>query len=346
MPCYKPLKLWYDKRSRQENKKLIVYKVTGQETDLKESDVVGSMDIPCGQCYGCRLDYSREWADRIMLELQLHDPEKCFFVTLTYSPEWINRPDTCLRYITDTSTGECTDRCSHSLNLKNLQDFMKRLRKALEPDKIRFFACGEYGDERGRPHFHLILFNADLRGHGGLEPYKQNFNGDQYYTSPLLEKVWPYGFNVVAKVTWKDAAYVARYMMKKAKGADSKVYEELNLKPPFTVMSRVPGIAHDYYKGDEEKGLDPHKRAVYNKTYIGTEDGSVTICPPRYFKKLLYYEDPEEWLQLSEENKKKAIEREKIIMSQTTMSKTEYLENLYKNVQQASEILNSYRNKV
>lgn len=339
MACYSPLKLWYDRRSRnEENGKLRIIKVTAHNDTLYDDGIVKSMDIPCGQCIGCRLDYSRRWADRIMLELQLHDQSKCWFVTLTYDEKHINLFETCARFAADLETGlTCDDVIYHSLNIKNLQDFMKNLRYHLEPDRVRFFAAGEYGDESGRPHYHLILFNADLEKFGWDENYEaHNFNGNKYRSSKLLQSVWKYGFNVCAPVSWKDAAYVARYMLKKQKGEGAKVYTERNIDPPFSVMSRRPGIAHDYYV------LHPH--AVYDKTYISTDDGKKTISPPKYFRDLLYYDDPESWIKLSDKNKFLAENREKLLMSQTTLSKLEYLENVKNNTEKRMEILNSYRN--
>lgn len=359
MPCNKPLRLWYDVAEYRTTHKYRSTKITGMDYNIK-SPGEDFIEIPCGQCIGCRLDYSRKWADRLMLELQLHEEEKCFFVTLTYDDDHIDSYDTCLRGIPDLGTGEFTERYSWSLNIKNLQDFMKRLRKRLEPDKVRFFAAGEYGDESGRPHYHLILFNADLQRFE-FDYIGNSKLGHHYASSKLIQEIWPYGFNVCAPVTWQDCAYVARYVLKKAKGNDSIVYDQLNLKPPFTVMSRRPGIAHDYFTGTDpdhegkicmskqylEFGENAHPDAVSKKIYLPStskKNSNIEISPPEYFRTILEYKDPEAVFELKKKNRELAKNREKIIMSQTTLDKETYLDNLYKNAEKATKILEHYRN--
>lgn len=46
-----------------------------------------SILIPCGRCLGCRLDYSRSWADRMMLELETSG--SAVFLTLTYDQDHV-----------------------------------------------------------------------------------------------------------------------------------------------------------------------------------------------------------------------------------------------------------------
>lgn len=74
--------------------------------------VTESIPIPCGNCYGCRLDYSRQWADRCIMELEEH--ESAYFLTLTYDDDHLPyRPfvddDGNLTEFTflDEETGEC-----------------------------------------------------------------------------------------------------------------------------------------------------------------------------------------------------------------------------------------------
>ena len=96
------------------------------------------LQLPCGQCVGCRLERSRQWVVRCIHEASLYE-NNCF-LTLTYS-------DDCLPNGND-------------LIYRHFQLFMKRLRKRFGSN-IRFYMCGEYGDLFGRPHYHACLFNFD-----------------------------------------------------------------------------------------------------------------------------------------------------------------------------------------
>ena len=99
------------------------------------------LEVPCGKCMACRQQKRKEWSMRVLHESTEYRNE-CF-TTLTYSDD--NLPE------------------NGSLVKRDLQLFFKRLRKALPPSqKIRYFACGEYGDTYFRPHYHTILFNLGL----------------------------------------------------------------------------------------------------------------------------------------------------------------------------------------
>ena len=119
-----------------------------------------SIDIPCGHCIGCYLDRSRQWADRCMLEASYHD-YNCF-VTLTIDDVHL---DTQIpinhngliwypleNYIMDNSSAELIQSPIKTLRKRDLQLFMKRLRKRFPDVKIRFFGCGEYGSSSLRCH--------------------------------------------------------------------------------------------------------------------------------------------------------------------------------------------------
>ena len=130
---------------------------------------------------------------------------------------------------------------------RDFQLLMKRIRFKFSDDKIRFFMSGEYGSQTFRPHYHAILFGLHL---DDLKPYKTVKEAGEYYTyynSESLQECWPYGYVVVGEVTWESCAYTARYVMKKLKGKEAKFYEEHNIQPEFTLMSRKPGIARRYY---------------------------------------------------------------------------------------------------
>ena len=168
--------------------------------------------LPCGHCVGCQIDKSREWAVRIMLEASLHQ-ENCF-LTLTFDddhlpPEPTKRP---------------------------LQLFMKRLRKFVGNDKIRFFACGELGEHTDRFHLHVILFGYRFADE---ELLQRSSSGMMIYKSKTLDSIWQYGLSSIGEVTGQSASYVARYVMKKKlTGID---------RGEFVVMSRRPGIGSDRF---------------------------------------------------------------------------------------------------
>lgn len=239
--------------------------------------------IPCGRCIGCRLDYSRQWADRCMLEMKYH--ESSYFVTLTYDDEHMPIND----YV-DTNTGVCGKVAS--LRKRDFQLFMKSLRKNYKYDnRLRYFMAGEYGNQTRRPHYHAIIFGLKL---DDLVFYKQR-NGFTYYNSKFLDDCWDKkGFVVVAKACWETCAYTARYIMKKQKGEESSIYKDYNFEPEFTLMSRKPGIGRKFF---DEKGS-----AIFDTDFvsISTPEGGKNIYPSRYYKKLLEDIDPEKFIKVRE----------------------------------------------
>jgi len=128
--CVKPMTAW---RIAGEAKVVIAeYQPRG--------DVVSRLELRCGQCIACRLEKSRQWAVRCMHEASQWDNN--VFVTLTYDDEHL--PE------------------DQGLDVSEFQRFAKRLRKARPDDKVRYFHCGEYGEQLQRPHYHALVFNVDF----------------------------------------------------------------------------------------------------------------------------------------------------------------------------------------
>lgn len=196
------------------------------------------LDVPCGKCDACQLQHARNWANRCLMEAYYsHDN---WFLTLTFMDGF----------------------CPGKLDTKDVTAFIKRLRKALDVDGIRYFACGEYGEKSGRPHYHMILFDCKLDDTKLLDASRKLFLSD------TIAKCWPYGFHSLAPVTVQTINYVARYTSKKS-----------TAKKGFLQMSRRPGIGCRY--------LLDHPDA-YKLDYIPlVVDGSLRrITPPRYYEKL------------------------------------------------------------
>jgi hypothetical protein len=231
MACYKPLTAY------QCADRSIIWR------EIPGADVVRTLSLPCGQCVGCRLERSRQWAVRCMHEAQMH-ASNCF-ITLTYAPEFIR---------------EAKDL---SLNYEHFQLFMKRLRKRFTGKTIRFYMAGEYGELRDRPHFHACIFGLDFEDKKFL---KRTETGSILYTSKILEELWPYGYSSIGDVNFESAAYVARYIMKKVNGkprlnedgsftdpeqhyeyCDLETGELIKRNPEFNKMSLKPGIGQAWF---------------------------------------------------------------------------------------------------
>jgi len=230
------------------------------------------VQVPCGQCIGCRLERSRQWAIRCVHEAQLHEDNS--FITLTYNNE--NLPP------------------DGSLRLKDFQDFMKRLR-ARTGVRIRFFHCGEYGPKFGRPHYHACLFGYDFPD----RVYFKTVNKSRLYTSELLSSLWPVGFSTVGDVTFESAAYVARYIMKKVTGAkaedhywkiDEMTGEVSEVRPEYTTMSRRPGLASEWYEQFHDD--------VYPDDFVVLRGN--TYRPPKFYDRRFEIADPDQYAALKE----------------------------------------------
>lgn len=279
--------------------------------------------IPCGQCHECRLQRSREWANRCVMEMDAFKPvdgiNRNWFVTMTYSPDHVDE----LR--------STVDGCTLSLHQPesgkdHLQKFNNAVRKKWDEkyghQGIRFYACGEYGDESGRPHYHEILFNLPIDP-SLLKVHFTNDFGDKYYVCDELFRSWgSKGHVLLSEANWTNCAYVARYIMKKLNG-DLGVdkYDKFGIKAPFTRQSRMPGIGASFYKNvcdyfdtsalqyfvDPENGelisddlddvLSSGACDVTDKLYLpGANDKLSPICkPPRYFDRLFERQYPKSY---------------------------------------------------
>lgn len=236
----------------------------------------------CGNCLGCRLMYAKQWADRCLMEAQYH--KENWFVTLTYDEDHIS--------VIESVDKDGVYRESGTLEKRELQLFWKRLRKELDKDdiKIRYYVCGEYGDQTHRPHYHAIIFGLHIPD---LKLYKKGGEGSpsaSYWTSEMLERAWGKGRVLVAEAVPETMCYVARYVVKKQKGVDAKIYDDLGIEAPFVTCSRRPGIARQWYDEHGKKFVDQ------SVIHISTPKGCKAITPPRYFLNLLEQDlDPAEW---------------------------------------------------
>lgn len=232
--------------------------------ELRRYDIVSNLQLPCGQCIGCRLERSRQWAMRCMHEASLY--ERNSFVTLTYNDEHL--PE------------------NGDLVYRDFQLFMKRVRKWCAPETVRFFMCGEYGPSTWRPHFHACIFNLSFPDRKYL--FKSG-GGETIYESDALSKLWANSHASVGEVTFASATYYARYCVSKITGdlAEEHYTREtakgvVRLTPEFAHISLKPGIDKGWY--------DKWKENVYPHDYVVINGKKCR--PPAYYDELFKKESP------------------------------------------------------
>lgn len=199
-------------------------------------EVYEPFEVGCGKCTECINLHKVVWQHR------LEDEKKCHkascFITLTYAE---------------------TD---GNLYPQDLTKFIKRLRKAVEPLKIRYYACGEYGSRGKRPHYHLIIFGYDFPDK--IE-YRRDKKGFMMCRSPTLERLWTFGISSVLPANMTTFGYVTKDMQKLLPVDDSR-------RPPFIRMSTHPGIGAEGWDRSLTDGKLWH--------------AGQSIPLPRYYKKI------------------------------------------------------------
>lgn len=276
--------------------------------------------IPCGHCIGCRLDYSRSWADRMMLELETAGSG--VFVTLTYDNE----------HIKWSQFDEFDNPLYGTLDKRDCQLFMKRLRKHFRNKRIRFYLGGEYGENTLRPHYHAIIFGLSLDDFSDLVPHGCNELGDNYFVSNTLTDIWSNGFSLISDVSWKTCAYVARYVTKKLSGPYSIDYAFRNVIPEFALMSRKPGLGSDYLSLNPDC-LD------FNSINLSTPEGGLKIRIPKYYLKKLELTDKNRYDKMIADRKKFAEDSMVLKLQKTGLSYLDYLETCENNKLDSVKVL-------
>jgi len=165
------------------------------------------------------------------------------FVTLTYAPEHTPMSDN--NYMT--------------LNKTDLQKFFKRYRKKHENNTtIKYYACGEYGGNTLRPHYHIILF-------GGNPEHVQS--------------AWGLGSTHLGQVNEASAGYTLKYLSKPSQIPKHRNDDRLK---EFSLMSKKMGA--NYLT---KQMIAWHKKDIKNRMYLPLKDGK-KIAMPRYYKEKIY----------------------------------------------------------
>lgn len=203
--------------------------------------------VPCGKCPACLSRRASGWSFRLRQQEKVSTSAQ--FLTLTYNTA----------YVPITDNGYMT------LDKKHVQLYMKRLRK-VNKEKLKYYTCGEYGGRTMRPHYHQILFNADVK---------------------TIQDAWQYGSVYYGTVTGASIGYCLKYMCKSSRVPLHRNDDRL---PEFSLMSKGLGVNY----------LSPamvnwHRADINNRTYIKIEDGK-RISIPRYYRNKIYSAEEQEYL--------------------------------------------------
>lgn len=231
---------------------------------LKERDKITGdiITVPCGKCPNCVKSKGSAWSFRLMQEEKR--AMSSHFITLTY--------DT--KFLPYSKSGLMT------LAKRDVQLFVKRLRKSLgtwEEFPLKYYAVGEYGTKKIRPHYHFIMFNADINS---------------------IEQAWMLGQIHYGEVTGASIGYCLKYLMKKGQVPSGPNDDR---EPEFAVMSK--GIGSNYLS---KEMVEWHLRDLDNRMYVNIEGGKKASMS-RYYKERLFHDYNFENAEQAKELRKKAM---------------------------------------
>ena len=196
--------------------------------------------IPCGKCLFCRQRMANNWYVRVKQDI---GNRPAFFVTLTYADEFLPYSETGLP----------------AVSRSDFTNFMKRFRKLVGLQGIKYFACSEYGPMTFRPHYHMLLWNIPGINKEAL--------------SLALLETWTKGFIQVDPVNDERIRYVVKYQLE-LPSEFTNDYE-----PVFRMMSKGIG------KGYVDKNQVYHRGRLDRYFY---RDGEFHYPLPRYWSEKLY----------------------------------------------------------
>lgn len=182
-----------------------------------------TVKVPCNYCLSCRLTRSIYLRSIASYENYLCalSGRGSTFGTMTYC---------------DYNVPVSLDSGLATLSKNDFQRFMKRLRKNLSKEfgNFKFMASGEYGDQFGRPHYHLTLFGVPAS-------YARRAVFDAWNNSDVVESTGVIRGTVdIGPLRAGGLSYVTKYCLKQVRGKEvNHLYDDNFVTPPFIVHSQA-----------------------------------------------------------------------------------------------------------
>lgn len=218
--------------------------------------------VPCGKCPNCAKRYASGWSFRLLTEEKYSDT--AYFLTLTYN----------------SNNVEYTANGYKTLNKDHLRAFWKALRKK-NTNKLKYYAVGEYGSKTNRPHYHAIIFNADLKSIIGHAPAYALQSGliPMDGKTELDSKLWKHGYITIGRVNELSVGYALKYMLKKL---TRKKHARDDRQIEFSAMSKKLGSQYL-----TKQARDYHISDLTNRFSLKLSNGALAPMP-RYYKQHFY----------------------------------------------------------
>ena len=241
--------------------------------------VVRKRTVPCGNCAECRQAHRRAWAFRLDYEA-LHSANS-LFITLTYDDDHLLFSDS-----------DCA-----VLHYADLRNYFKRLRKEKSLN-FRYFAVGEYGEQSGRPHFHVLLFS------------KNPLKSDQ-----VFREKWEAGHTHIKCADFANIRYCLKDMLKE-RGEYNHLEKEY--RPQIRVSK---GLGSDY--------LITHKHVHMLNAYDIPKGlpivGKPSSMLPRYYRNKLFNTAQKEYQSLVIAKKMIEDARKREVTRDDVLNRYEYV---------------------
>lgn len=293
--------------------------------------------ISCGQCMQCRLQRVKQRSVMSICESLEHKENS--FVTLTFGYPQTYHYYRHTKKLSHYLSAKKAHFHEWSLETETFQKFMKRLRfwyynyqlanhllslgrhdlvlsqhtpltirthiripknerpfllKDFKPKKIRCLHCGEYGEKKFRPHHHCILFGFQFPD---LEVIYED--GKKYYTSMILNDLWPFGIHRIGDCTYNSCAYVSRYVTKKVNGNNQDEYYN-GRKPEYVTYSTKPVIGSNYF-------LKNYKEIVNTQELCVVADKKYSCRMPKSYDNILQKIDKDLYNEMKEKRVKDCV---------------------------------------
>lgn len=212
---------------------------------------LGSLPCPCQKCLPCLKARQRIWMHRLLLEEKLHAHNA--FVTLTYDDDHLPSGGT--------------------LQHRDVQLWLKRLRKALGSQKVRYYLAGEYGENTARPHYHVVLFGVSAEAIAGPECVVSRGHVVFVDKNSCLSRTWGNGFVSAGDLTAESAQYVTKYVTKRVEnnGSDQpQEYSRMSLRPAigFGAVEKVSDVAQRHGYMEREGNVDVPNTLRYGRKLL------------------------------------------------------------------------------